>query len=50
LIASLLDALIDYEVPSQRGGKKQRAFDTLKKKIFTAPILALPDLHQPFEI
>ena len=34
----------------QWGGKHQKAFDTLKEKISTAPILALPDLQRPFEI
>jgi hypothetical protein len=32
------------------GGKKQKDFDTLKKKISSAPILSLPNLRQPFEI
>eukprot|EP00253_Pinus_taeda_P014260 PITA_14260 len=34
----------------QWGGKQQKAFDTLKGKISIAPILALPNLQQPFEI
>jgi len=34
----------------QWGGKQQKAFDTLKEKISTAPVLALPDLQRPFEI
>jgi hypothetical protein len=28
----------------------KKTFDTLKQKIVTTPILALPDLQQPFEI
>ena len=32
------------------GGKQHKSFDTLKEKINTTPILALPDLKQPFEI
>ena len=31
-------------------GKEQKAFDTLKEKISKNPVLALPDLQQPFEI
>ena len=34
----------------QWGGKKQRAFDTLKENINTTPVLALSNLQQPFEI
>jgi hypothetical protein len=32
------------------GGKQQKVFDTLKQKISTAPVLALPNFQQPFEI
>ena len=35
---------------SNGGGKKQKAFESLKEKISSAPVLALPDLRQPFEI
>jgi hypothetical protein len=31
-------------------GKKQKAFDTLKEKISSSLVLALPNLRQPFEI
>ena len=31
-------------------GKQQKAFDALKEKIYTAQVLALSDLQQPFEI
>ena len=34
----------------QWGGKQQKTFDTLKQKIVATPILALPDIQQPFEI
>ncbi|MCY6488114.1 ribonuclease H family protein, partial [Actinobacillus pleuropneumoniae] len=34
----------------QWGGKQQKAFESLKEKISSAPVLALPDLRQPFEI
>ena len=33
----------------QWGGKIQKTFDTLKHKIVTTPILALPNIQQPFE-
>eukprot|EP00253_Pinus_taeda_P004086 PITA_04086 len=36
--------------PSKWGGKQQKAFDTLKEKISTTPVLALLDLQRPFEI
>lgn len=50
LIASWLHALTGSKVPFQWRGKQQKYFDTLKQKIVTAPILALPDIQQPFEI
>eukprot|EP00253_Pinus_taeda_P021102 PITA_21102 len=31
-------------------GRQQNSFETLKEKISTVPVLALPDLQQPFEI
>ena len=34
----------------QWGCKLQKTFDTLKEKISTAPLLALPDIQRPFEI
>ena len=34
----------------QWGGKQQRDFDTLKEKINSTPVLALPNLRQPFEV
>ena len=34
----------------QWGGKKQKAFDALKEKISLAPVLALLDLRQSFEL
>jgi hypothetical protein len=49
-IASPLHALTSVKQVFQWGGRHQKSFDTLKEKISTAPVLALPDLQQPFEI
>jgi hypothetical protein len=32
------------------GKEKQCAFDDLKNRLFSAPILSLPDVQQPFDI
>eukprot|EP00253_Pinus_taeda_P036674 PITA_36674 len=50
LIATPLHALTGLNKVFQQGGKQQKAFDTLKEKISTTPVLALPDLQRPFEI
>ena len=50
LIAAPLHALTGLNKVFQWGGKHHKAFDTLKEKISTAPVLALPDLQRPFEI
>eukprot|EP00253_Pinus_taeda_P029521 PITA_29521 len=50
LIATPLHALMRLNKVFQWGGKQQKAFDTLKEKISTTPVLKLPDLQQPFEI
>jgi hypothetical protein len=34
----------------QWGGKKKKTFDALKEKISSSPVLALPNLRQPFDI
>jgi hypothetical protein len=49
-IATPLHAVTSVKQVFQWGGKKQKAFDTLKEKISSAPVLALPNLRQPFEI
>jgi hypothetical protein len=49
-IAAPLHAVTRVKQVFQWGGKQQKAFDTLKEKISAAPVLALPDLRQPFEI
>ena len=50
MIASPLHALTGCKVIFQWGNKQKKYFDTLKQKIVTAPILAFPDLQQPFKI
>ena len=34
----------------QWGGKQKKSFESLKEKLSSAPVLALPDLRQSFEI
>eukprot|EP00253_Pinus_taeda_P020243 PITA_20243 len=45
-----LYALTSVKQVFQWGVKQRKSFETLKEKISTAPILALPDLQQPFDI
>jgi hypothetical protein len=49
-IAAPLHAVISVKKVFQWGGKQQKSFDTLKEKISLVPVLALPNLRQPFEI
>jgi hypothetical protein len=49
-IAAPLHAVTSVKQGFQWGGKQQQAFDTLKEKISSAPVLALLNLRQPFEI
>jgi hypothetical protein len=49
-IEAPLHALTSVKNTFQWEGKQQKAFDTLKGKISGAPVLALPNLQQPFEI
>jgi hypothetical protein len=49
-IAAPLHAVTSVKQVFQWGGKQQQTFDTLKEKISSAPVLALPNLRQPFEI
>jgi hypothetical protein len=49
-IAAPLHAVTSVKQVFQWGGKQQWAFDTLKEKISSASVLALPNLRQPFEI
>jgi len=50
LITALLHALKSVKQVFQWGHKQQKAFDTLKERISTVPVLALPDLQHPFVI
>eukprot|EP00253_Pinus_taeda_P013107 PITA_13107 len=53
---SKVEAIVNWPKPTsvtkvfQWGGRQNKSFETLKENISTAPILALPDLQQPFEI
>jgi hypothetical protein len=49
-IAAHLHALTSVKNTFQWEGKQQKDFNTLKEKINTAPVLALLNLQQPFEI
>jgi hypothetical protein len=49
-IAAPLHAVTSVKQVFQWRGKQQKAFDTLKEKISSTPVLALPNLRQPFEI
>jgi len=42
--------LISVKKVFQGGGKQHKAFETLKEKISTTPIMVCLDLQQPFEI
>jgi hypothetical protein len=49
-IATPLHEVTSIKQVFQWGGKQQNSFDALKEKISSAPVLALPNLRQPFEI
>jgi len=49
-IAAPMNELTKKEVPFKWEEAHQRAFDELKKKLTTAPVLALPDFGKTFEI
>jgi hypothetical protein len=49
-IVAPLHALTSVKNTFQWGGKQQKAFNTLKEKISTTPVLALLNLQQSFEI
>lgn len=49
-IAAPLHALTNMKFVFHWGGKEQKTFDALKQKTSSAPVLALTDLKQPFDI
>jgi hypothetical protein len=49
-IATPLHAVTRIKKVFQWGGKQHKYFDALKEKISSTPVLALPNLRQPFEI
>eukprot|EP00253_Pinus_taeda_P019290 PITA_19290 len=49
-IATRMHAVTTVKHAFQWGGKQQKAFESLKEKISSAQVLALPDLRQPVEI
>ena len=49
-IATPMHAVTSVKKCFQWGGKQQQAFEYLKENIISAPVLALPNLRQPFEI
>jgi hypothetical protein len=49
-IAAPLHEVKSVKQVFQWGGKQHKAFDDLKEKISSVPILSLPNLRQPFEI
>ncbi|MCO5610779.1 hypothetical protein L7F22_065020 [Adiantum nelumboides] len=50
LIAGPLHDLTKKNVKYVWTEKRQQAFDTLKQKLISQPVLALPDLSKPFEV
>ena len=49
-IATPMHVVTSVKHDFQWGGKQQKYFESLKEKISSAPVLALLDLRQPFEI
>ena len=49
-IATPINELTKKEVPFKWGESQQKAFEELKTKLTTAPVLALPDFGKTFEI
>lgn len=49
-IAKPMTALLGNKVEFKWTQKCQEAFETLKEKLTTAPVLVLPDVHKPFSV
>jgi hypothetical protein len=49
-IAKLMTALLANKVEFKWTQKCQEAFETLKEKLTTAPVLVLPEVHKPFSV
>jgi hypothetical protein len=47
-IARPMTALLANKVEFKWTQKCQEAFETLKEKLTTTPVLVLPDVHKPF--
>jgi hypothetical protein len=49
-IAKLMTVLLGNKVEFKWTQKCQEAFEALKEKLTTAPVLVLPDVHKPFSV
>jgi hypothetical protein len=49
-IARPMTALLGKKVEFKWTPACQKSFETLKEKLTTAPVLILPDVHQPFSV
>jgi hypothetical protein len=49
-ITKPMTALLTNKVEFKWTQKCQEAFETLKEKLTTTPVLVLPDLHKPFSV
>ena len=49
-IAVPISEFLSFKGPSVWGEQKQRAFELLKTKLTSAPVLKLPDFSKPFQM
>jgi hypothetical protein len=49
-ISRPMKALLAKKVEFKWTPECQESFETLKKKLMTAPMLILPDVHKPFSV